>query len=200
MRCGGRRSAARHGRRCCPRHSLCASPGVRQLKHPNIVQFRDFFDEPTMYYLVTELMTGGELFDRIVEKVSHGARWPPAPRFAGHSLSRVGAGQEYYSEKEARDVVRTMAQAIAYCHEHNIVHRDLKVRVCARARATAAGVQQSNDAAQPENILLTSSNDDATIKIADFGFAKKVEGGGLKTACGTPGCVSATATAVIAAC
>ena len=42
---------------------------------------------------------------------------------------------------------------------------------------------------KPENLLLTSKSDDATIKLADFGFAKTVEfdSDGLTTACGTPG-------------
>ncbi len=36
--------------------------------HPNIVQVIDFFVEKEHYFLVLELMRGGELFDRIVEK------------------------------------------------------------------------------------------------------------------------------------
>lgn len=46
--------------------------------------------------------TGGELFDRIVEKV-------------------------VYNEKEARDLVSTLLHAVKYCHDRGIVHRDLKV-------------------------------------------------------------------------
>jgi len=114
-----------------------------ELRHPNIVRFYDFFDEKKHYYLVTELLEGGELFDRIVEK-------------------------EFYSEDEARRVIQTVCEAIGFCHQRQIVHRDLK----------------------PENILLTSKRDDAVIKIADFGFAKKVQGKGLTTACGTPGYVA----------
>ena len=105
----------------------------------------DFYTEDNYYYLVTEFMEGGELFDRIVEK-------------------------SYYSEREARDLVKLLLEAIKYCHECNVVHRDLK----------------------PENLLLTSRSDDASIKLADFGFAKKIEfdGEGLSTACGTPGYVA----------
>jgi len=48
-----------------------------------------------------KLMTGGELFDRIVEK-------------------------EHYSEKEAADTLRPIIDAIRYCHLMGIAHRDLK--------------------------------------------------------------------------
>ena len=47
---------------------------------------------------VTELCTGGELFDRIVEK--------------GH-----------YSEKDAAYVFRTMMRTIAHCHNLGVIHR-----------------------------------------------------------------------------
>ena len=52
-------------------------------------------------FLVMELMTGGELFDRIVEK-------------------------EHYSEKEAADTIRPVVDALRYCHSTGIIHRDLK--------------------------------------------------------------------------
>jgi len=38
--------------------------------------------------------------------------------------------QEFYSEAEAKIFVRTLASAMAYCHKHGVVHRDLKVRLC----------------------------------------------------------------------
>lgn len=67
-------------------------------------------------------------------------------------------------------MVKLLLESIKYCHDANIVHRDLK----------------------PENLLLTSKDDDASIKLADFGFAKKLEfdSAGLVTACGTPGYVA----------
>lgn len=48
-------------------------------------------------------------------------------------------------------------------------------------------------AVQPENLLLVDKKDNANLKIADFGFAKKHDAGSeiLKTQCGTPGCENA---------
>jgi calcium/calmodulin-dependent protein kinase I len=118
---------------------------LKQMQHPHIVKLFDVFQEDKYYYLVTEFMAGGELFDRIVEK-------------------------NFYSEREARDLVKILLESIQYMHDADVVHRDLK----------------------PENLLLTSKDDVADIKLADFGFAKQVQmdDKGLATACGTPGYVA----------
>jgi len=114
------------------------------LDHPHIIKLYETFDEGSEFYIVTELVEGGELFDRIVKKA-------------------------HYNEKEARDLIKSLLETLKYMHGSGIVHRDLK----------------------PENLLLTSDADDAEVKIADFGFAKKVRDLLPKeTACGTPGYVA----------
>lgn len=74
---------------------------MKSLNHPNIVKLYDFFDEPTKFYLVLELMSGGELFDRLLQK-------------------------EFYTESEARDLAVIFLKTIKYCHDQNIIHRDIK--------------------------------------------------------------------------
>jgi calcium/calmodulin-dependent protein kinase I len=74
---------------------------LKEFDHPHIIRLYDVFDESQYYYLVTEKMSGGELFDRIVQK-------------------------SYYNEKEARDVCKILFEAIGYCHSHQVAHRDLK--------------------------------------------------------------------------
>lgn len=46
------------------------------------------------------------------------------------------------------------------------------------------------DLDQPENLLLVNKEDDANLKIADFGFAKRHDANSevLRAQCGTPGC------------
>ena len=74
---------------------------LKSLRHVHIIRLYDFFTEPSMYYLVMERMSGGELFDRIVAKA-------------------------YYNEKEARDTCKILLEAVAYCHDERVAHRDLK--------------------------------------------------------------------------
>ncbi len=78
---------------------------LQKLKHPYVVRLFDVYP-PTAssnnIYLVMELLHGGDLFDRIVEK-----------------------GR--FTETESRRVMRRLLNAIHYLHEEcNIVHRDLK--------------------------------------------------------------------------
>jgi len=74
---------------------------MTQVDHPNIVKLYEIFEDESTYSLVMELMTGGELFDSILEK-------------------------EYYSEREAAETIRPIIDAIKYCHSLNIIHRDIK--------------------------------------------------------------------------
>jgi len=86
----------------------------------------------------------------------------------GELFDRIVA-KAYYNEKEARDTCVILIEAVGYMHKNNVAHRDLK----------------------PENLLLVSKSDDSHVKIADFGFAKKVyEENTLSTQCGTPGYVA----------
>ncbi|WEW58863.1 Calmodulin-dependent protein kinase cmk2 [Emydomyces testavorans] len=74
---------------------------LQRLHHPHIVRFHDWFESRDKYYIVTQLATGGELFDRICE---YGK----------------------FTEKDASQTIRQVLDAVNYLHERNVVHRDLK--------------------------------------------------------------------------
>jgi len=74
---------------------------LRKLNHPNIVKLEETFEDKNKVYLVMELVSGGELFDRIVEKGS-------------------------YTEKDASALIKQILEAVDYMHSQDIVHRDLK--------------------------------------------------------------------------
>ena len=86
----------------------------------------------------------------------------------GELFDRIVA-KAYYNEREGRDTCKVVLEAVGYMHQNHVAHRDLK----------------------PENLLLLGKDDDSAVKIADFGFAKKVhEERSLTTQCGTPGYVA----------
>jgi calcium-dependent protein kinase len=82
---------------------------LKEVKHPNIIELVDVFEDAKYLHLVTELCTGGELFDRIIAKSS--------------------SPEGHYSEHDAASIIKAILDAIAYCHSKEIVHRDLKPEV-----------------------------------------------------------------------
>jgi len=76
-----------------------------KLDHPNIIKLYEVYENEKNIYLIMELCTGGELFDRIVENTENGVQ---------------------FTEKQAADLFKQMMSAINYCHKNGIVHRDLK--------------------------------------------------------------------------
>jgi calcium-dependent protein kinase len=74
---------------------------MKIMDHPNIIRLFESFEDHRNIYLVMELSTGGELFDRIID--------------AGH-----------FTEAQAACVMQHMFRAIYYMHENHICHRDLK--------------------------------------------------------------------------
>ncbi|CAI5504814.1 unnamed protein product [Closterium sp. Naga37s-1] len=118
---------------------------MRLLKgHPNIVSLVDTYEDDTDVHIVMELCEGGELFDRIVAR-------------------------NHFSERQAAQVCRTLADVLRYCHSHHILHRDLK----------------------PENVLLVSTRSDTRVKVIDFGMAYRFQDGERCTQrAGTPNYIS----------
>ncbi|EPY30101.1 serine/threonine kinase [Angomonas deanei] len=74
---------------------------MNTLRHPNVVLLNEVLQSSNHYYLVLELVTGGELFDKILE----------AKRF---------------DESTARGYFHQLIAGLFFCHEHGFAHRDLK--------------------------------------------------------------------------
>lgn len=75
---------------------------MRTLDHPHIIKLYEVFQDACVY-LIMELCTGGELFDRIVQEADKG-----------------------FTESRAAEVMRQILLATKYLHTQGIVHRDLK--------------------------------------------------------------------------
>jgi len=74
---------------------------MKIMDHPNIIKLYESFEDHRNIYLILELATGGELFDRIIDTGS-------------------------FSEVQAAIVMQHMFRAIFYMHQNHICHRDLK--------------------------------------------------------------------------
>lgn len=61
----------------------------------------DFYEDLNHFYIVTELCSVGELFDKIIKN-------------------------GYLDERQAVNVMKEILSAVTYCHKYGIVHRDLK--------------------------------------------------------------------------
>ena len=74
---------------------------LQKSSHPHIMSVNELLEDEDCFYIASELLEGGELFDRIVEKGN-------------------------FSEENAAHVLMQVLQAICYMHNKNIAHRDLK--------------------------------------------------------------------------
>jgi len=74
---------------------------LKTLDHPNILKVLEFYQNDKYFFIVTEFLEGGELFDRIMECNS-------------------------FSEEGATNVMEQILSAVLYLHKHDFIHRDLK--------------------------------------------------------------------------
>ena len=113
------------------------------LDHPGIIKIFDTYEDDKHLHMVVEICKGGELYDYIVKP----------------SKNKKGLELNCPSEKVAAVIVRRVVDAVAYLHEHNIVHRDLKL----------------------ENLLFKMKPDDRKLKsltdvrVIDFGLSTRYD-------------------------
>ncbi|CAG9322054.1 unnamed protein product [Blepharisma stoltei] len=74
---------------------------LRALDHPNIIRIYECYQGDKNYNLITELCTGGELYEKIISS-------------------------SHFSEAVAAGYMIQLLSALAHCHERGVVHRQLR--------------------------------------------------------------------------
>ncbi|XP_071212284.1 peripheral plasma membrane protein CASK-like isoform X9 [Salvelinus alpinus] len=106
------------------------------LKHPHIVELVETYSSDGMLYMVFEFMDGADLCFEIVKRADAGF---------------------VYSEAVASHYMRQILEALRYCHDNNVIHRDVK----------------------PHCVLLASKENSAPVKLGGFGVAIQLGESGL---------------------
>ncbi|RLN14070.1 hypothetical protein BBI17_004589 [Phytophthora kernoviae] len=74
---------------------------TNNIKHPNLITIHKVYEEHQKVYIIQELCTGGELYDRVVQRGK-------------------------YSEMDAANIIHQLMSALQALHAHNILHLDIK--------------------------------------------------------------------------
>ncbi len=91
-----------------------------QIDHPNIIKIYEYFHDETYFYIITEFVSGGELYDTI-------SKW------------------KNFNEDKAAYIMRQLLSAVNYLHSYNIVHRDLKPENMMVEKTSKSKDKSSND-------------------------------------------------------
>lgn len=101
---------------------------LKNIDHPHIIRIYEIYNDQKNFYLITEYCEGGDIFS-MIQKAAN------------------------FNEKIASRIIKQVVNAILYCHENGIVHRDIK----------------------SDNILFLQNDINSPVKLIDFGISVRFE-------------------------
>ena len=107
---------------------------LKKLDHPYLVNILEFYNTSSSYYIINDFCQYGELYNQITKK---------------------------FSETQISVIFRQIFSGLAYLHENDIIHRDLKLE-----NILITDIEKIN------NKITNKTEDYFNIKIIDFGTAK----------------------------
>ncbi|EJW82829.1 CMGC/CDK/CDC2 protein kinase [Wuchereria bancrofti] len=117
----------RHDSEGIPGTALREMTLLKRLKHPNIVSLKEVILDERLVYLIFEYLSMD--LKKCIDKIPY---------------------EELMNKDELKSYLYQILQGICFCHQRNVLHRDLK----------------------PQNLLVDGKG---CLKIADFGLARELE-------------------------
>ena len=74
---------------------------LKKIEHPSIIKIYEYYTDDVNFYIITEYIGGGELYDAIVKC-------------------------KKFNEQKAAFIIKQILSALNYLHSYDIVHRDIK--------------------------------------------------------------------------
>lgn len=140
---------------------------LKSLHHENIINIEGMEKTAHNVYVILEYCNGGNLYEY----------------------------KSYYQKKNkcelnelfVQKIIRQFIKGLEYMHANNTIHRDVKLENIMLNFNKYKNEVKPGEVFIPVNYDNVSLNDDFTVKIADLGFARNLEGAGVaSTLCGTP--------------
>ena len=144
---------------------------LHKLKHNNIIKIKGYEKTAHNRYIILEYCNGGNLGDykKFYEKTTNCTL------------------NEFFIQK----IIRQLADGLEYMHSNNIVHRDIKLDNILLNFNKYRNIPVNDELPPKVNLKDVTLNDSFTVKIADLGYSKDLEGrDSASTILGTPAYMS----------
>ena len=132
---------------------------LKKIEHPSIIKIYEYYTDDVNFYIITEYVGGGELYDAIVKC-------------------------KKFNEQKAAYIIKQILSALNYLHSYDIVHRDIKPENMLVEKNSKKTINKNNKNTEiiilngnKKNDSIIDEDDDEfiKIKIIDFGTSNYIK-------------------------